>query len=208
MKSVLLKAVVATSLVASFVCADGAFVGFEAGYDKSSLKDKWNDNDPAYSYSNKYKDGQFGLGVKGGYDFGMFRAYGEYFYKFKAKDDIVDEDDDTVELSWKSHNFLVGGDFTPSLTDNFKFALGVYTGVSRINLKAQNPATNESVKQNDTGWIIGGKIGGIYELNQNNEIEFGFKTDYTRYKKHTEEEGNARFTATNTGFYLGYNYKF
>ena len=46
------------------------------------------------------------------------------------------------------------------------------------------------------------------QSNQNNEIEFGFKTDYTRYKKHTEVEGNARFTATNTGFYLGYNFKF
>lgn len=116
MKSVLLKAVVATSLVASFACADGAFVGFETGYSKSSLKYKWSDNNSDYSESDKFKGGAFGLGVKGGYDFGMFRAYGEYIYKFKAKDDIVDEDGDTVELSWKSHNFLIGGDFTLSLT--------------------------------------------------------------------------------------------
>lgn len=191
MKSMLVKAALATSLVASFACAEGAFIGFEAGYDKSSLKET----------DVKFKDGRFGLGVKGGYDFGMFRAYGEYIYKFKAKDDVVDEDG-TFEVSWKNHNFLIGGDFTPSLTDNFKLALGAYTGVSKMNVKVQEE--NESEKLSFTGWVIGAKIGGIYEVNQNNEIEFGFKTDYTKYK----EKEDTKLKATNTGLYLGYNFKF
>ena len=206
MKSVLLKAVVATSLVASFACADGAFVGFETGYSKSSLKYKWSGDNPDDSESLKFKGGAFGLGVKGGYDFGMFRAYGEYIYKFKAKDDIVYEDGDTEKVSWKSHNFLIGGDFTPSLTNNFKLALGAYTGVSKIKVKSEDSDGDDTLSK--TGWIIGGKIGGIYEINQNNEVEFGVKTDYTKYKKETDEDGTGKLSATNTGFYLGYNYKF
>ena len=206
MKSVLVKAVLASSLVASFACADGAFVGIETTYDRSSLSEKttWDGG----SQTNKFKDGQFGLGIKGGYDFGMFRAYAEYIYKFKAKDSIIDEDDDTVEVSWKNHNFLLGGDFTPSLSENFKFLVGAYTGISRLNAKASNPATGESEKTNDTGWIIGGKVGGIYEVNQNSEIEFGLKADYTRYKKHSDEEDSWRLTSKNAGLYLGYNFKF
>ncbi|WP_314071065.1 hypothetical protein [Campylobacter showae] len=43
-------------------------------------------------------------------------------------------------------------------------------------------------------------MGGEYSLDANNAIELGFKADKTFYSYNTKE--------TNTGFYLGYTYKF
>ncbi|MBQ3675663.1 MAG: porin family protein, partial [Campylobacter sp.] len=72
----LAKLVLASSLVASCAFAEGVFVGVVGGYNfQAEVQTK--DTDVTI----KDKQGFFGL--KGGYDFGAYRAYGQYNYNLK-----------------------------------------------------------------------------------------------------------------------------
>lgn len=198
MRNSTLKICLVASMVCSFALADGAFIGVESDYSfKSNLKMKFNDGG-----KDTFKKAQAGIGIKGGYDFDMYRVYGSYVYDFQTSKTIVDEDGDSLKLKWLTHKFIVGADYTPSITDNFKLAVGPYTGYSRLKLK-----DSEGTKVNTNGWIIGAKLGGIYSIDKNNELEFGFKTDITDYKKVSKIDLKD-VKETNYGLYIGYNYKF
>ena len=74
--------------------------------------------------------------------------------------------------------------------------------------------------------MFGLKLGAIYELNKNNELEFGFKFDTANYKDKDTAISSAIGTdeiygynvdstrsikdikRTNMGVFVGYNYKF
>ena len=132
MKNCVLKSVLALSLAGSFALAQGGFVGVEGGYDFSS---KLKDNDGL-----SFKDNRPNLGIKGGYDFDVARVYGGYFYHTEAKDNFNYTDDGVkhdVSIKWTTHKFVVGGDYTPAITDNFKLIAGLYTGISVVNFKAR-----------------------------------------------------------------------
>ncbi|MBR6952804.1 MAG: hypothetical protein IKH66_03185 [Campylobacter sp.] len=199
------KLVLASSLMANFASANSVFVGFDGVYNiKSELELD------AGNVSGKIKDSTFGLGLKVGYDFDLFRVYGEYLYKTKAKDSYSDNDGESL-YEWNAHQFLIGADYTPRLMENFKFVLGAYTGISRLNYEISTTDIvlgNYDDKVNKTGWLLGAKIGGIYELNSNNEIEFGVKGDYVNYGSVSDYDGSLDFTEMNYGLYLGYNFKF
>ncbi|TWO21598.1 outer membrane beta-barrel protein [Campylobacter hyointestinalis] len=198
MRNSTLKICLVASMVCSFALAEGAFIGVESDYSfKSNLKMKFNDGG-----KDTFKKAQAGIGIKGGYDFDMYRVYGSYVYDFQTSKTIVDEDGDSLKLKWLTHKFIVGADYTPSITDNFKLAVGPYTGYSRLKLK-----DSEGTKANTNGWIIGAKLGGIYSIDKNNELEFGFKTDRTDYKKVSKIDLKD-VKETNYGLYIGYNYKF
>ncbi|MBR8461799.1 porin family protein [Campylobacter sp. faydin G-140] len=187
---ILVRAALIGSLVCSVALADGAFVGFGGDYSfKSTLKDDEN---------NKLSDGQFGLNLKAGYDFDIFRIYGEYGYDLKTSKESEDS-----KFSWKKHNFLVGADYTPAINDSFKIAFGAYTGLSSNRLTEEFNGDKNQAMLN--GWVLGAKVGGIYSFDTHNEIEFGYKFDRTDYKK-SEEYGDTK--ETNHGIYIGYNYKF
>ena len=207
MKSSLAKLILASSLVANLAFAEGAFVGFDGVASKTQIELK-----DDFSNSYKMKDTAFGLGIKGGYDFDAFRVYGEYIYGFGADQkwgDEIEYGKDKIT----THQFLIGADYTPRLSESFKLVFGAYTGASVLKIKGDWTDTNMGEsgtgKWNKTGWLIGGKIGGIYELNSNNELEFGFKTDYTSYGKRTDEDNDSiKIKGSNYGLYLGYNFKF
>lgn len=208
-KSKILVAALTASACVSVAVADGAYMGVEADYSfKSNLKAKIENE------TFKIKDGQAGLGLKAGYDFGVWRAYGAYIHDFKASKNDSDNGSRWKDM-WKTHKFLVGADYTPQIASGFKAVVGAYTGLSI--LKFQNDwsdmdatgAVTDSGSDKDSfkGWIIGAKVGGIYEINANNEIEFGYKFDRTDYGKSNELE-ISDLKETNHGIYLGYNYKF
>lgn len=209
LKSKILVAAVAASVCVSAAMAEGAYIGVEADYSfKSNLEMKFADGDY------KADDGQAGLGLKAGYDFGAFRAYGAYIYDFEAS---KNGSDDTGFWShkWKTHKFLVGADYTPEITSGFKVVVGTYTGLSILKMEAPwadvdaTGAITGSGKDNESfkGWVIGAKVGGIYEINAHNEIEFGYKFDRTDYDKSSKLE-ISDMKEKNHGIYLGYNYKF
>ena len=194
MKSSFLKASMIACAVCSFAMAEGAFIGYEGGYSFASNVKLSEANDGA-----RLRKGQFNSGVKAGYDFDSFRAYGAYFYSFQTKKQI-ENDDDRFTVKWKKHSLLAGVDYTPSITEDIKLVLGGYTGVSRLLISRDDT----DHKFYDTGFVLGAKFGAEYLLDENNILEAGMKTDYTFYKA----DDVSKVRESNIGLYVGYTYKF
>ena len=201
MKNCVLKGVLALSLASSFALAQGGFVGVEGGYDFSS-KLKAKDGISA-------KDSRPNIGIKGGYDFGVARVYGGYFYHTEAKDNksgALANISGNLDTKWTTHKFVVGGDYTPTIANNFKLIAGLYTGVSVINYKANfnSNTVRATYDLTKSGWLIGTRLGAEYSFDGHNAIEFGIKADKSWY--HAEEFDDLK--STDIGAYLGYTYKF
>ena len=194
MKSSFLKASMIACAVCSFAMAEGAFIGYEGGYSFASNVKLSEANDGA-----RLRKGQFNSGIKAGYDFDNFRAYGAYFYNFQTKKELED-DGEKYTIKWNKHSFLAGADYTPSITEDIKLVLGGYTGVSRLLISRDDT----DHKFYDTGFVLGAKFGAEYLLDQNNILEAGMKTDYTFYKA----DDVSRVRESNIGLYVGYTYKF
>ena len=194
MKSSFLKASMIACAVCSFAMAEGAFIGYEGGYSFASNVKLSEANDGA-----RLRKGQFNSGIKAGYDFDNFRAYGAYFYNFQTKKELED-DGEKYTIKWNKHSFLAGADYTPSITKDIKLVAGGYTGVSRLSI------TRDDVNKKfyDTGFVLGAKFGAEYLLDQNNILEAGMKTDYTFYKA----DDVSKVRESNIGLYVGYTYKF
>ena len=194
MKNVVLKVALGLSLASAAALAQGAFVGVEGDYSFGSKLTAKGDDD-------SIKKAQPGLGLKAGYDFDVARVYGAYIYDFEAKKSLGDKDGPTIK--WNTHKFIVGADYTPSLAKDLKLVLGGYTGFSKLKVKGGDAKTPmESVSTN--GWILGAKVGAEYSIDENNAVEFGLKTDRTKYRAIDD----AKIEETNLGLYLGYTYKF
>ncbi|WP_299086660.1 hypothetical protein [uncultured Campylobacter sp.] len=209
MKNKILIAAFAAAACVSVGSSEGLLLGIEGDYSfKSSITSKWTDED--YSDTDKDSKGQAAIGFKGGYDFGIARAYGEYMYDFKTSKSGSDEYGN-FKHEWSKHNLLVGGDFTPEITNGFKLVAGAYTGVSFLKYKDSYndfDGTSGSASKTAPGWVIGARLGGLYSFDEHNEIEFGYKADYTRYKASKLDEDLDKVYETNHGLYLGYNFKF
>ena len=199
MKNVVLKVALGLSLASAAALAQGAFVGVEGDYSFNSNLTAKSDNGKS-----KAKKAQPGLGIKAGYDFDVARVYGAYIYDFKVKKTANDEDKSVAE--WKTHKFIVGADYTPSVAKDLKLVLGGYTGFSKLKIKGGDAETPmESASTN--GWILGAKVGAEYSINENNAVEFGLKADRTKYRSIAKYD-NAKIKETNIGLYMGYTYKF
>ena len=199
MKNVVLKVALGLSLASAVALAQGAFVGFEGDYSFNSNLTAKSDNGKS-----KAKKAQPGLGIKAGYDFDVARVYGAYIYDFQAKKSLGDEDGTIIK--WKTHKFIVGADYTPSVAKDLKLILGGYTGFSKLKLDVFD-IYDGSEKGNATGWILGAKVGAEYSINENNAVEFGLKADRTDYGK-INKFNLVDIKETNLGLYMGYTYKF
>ena len=134
----------------------------------------------------------------------MARVYGAYIYDFQAKKSLGDEDGTIIK--WKTHKFIVGADYTPSVAKDLKLILGGYTGFSKLKLDVFD-IYDGSEKGNATGWILGAKVGAEYSINENNAVEFRLKADRTDYGK-INKFNLVDIKETNLGLYMGYTYKF
>ena len=199
MKNVVLKVALGLSLASAAALAQGAFVGFEGDYSFNSNLTAKSDNGKS-----KAKKAQPGLGIKAGYDFDVARVYGAYIYDFQAKKSLGDEDGTIIK--WKTHKFIVGADYTPSVAKDLKLVLGGYTGFSKLKMDVFD-THDGSEKGNATGWILGARVGVEYSINENNAVEFGLKADRTDYGK-INKFNLVDIKETNVGLYMGYTYKF
>ena len=200
MKNCVLKSVLALSLASSFALAEGGFVGLEGGYDFSSK---------ITSEGDGLKDNRPNIGIKGGYDFDVARVYGGYFYHTEAKDNksgALANISGNLDTKWTTHKFVVGGDYTPTIANNFKLIAGLYTGVSVINLKShvKNNKAWATYDLTQSGFLFGTRLGAEYSFDGHNAIEFGVKADRSWYDADYAED----LKATDIGAYLGYTYKF
>ena len=209
MKNKILIAAFAAAACVSVGSSEGLLLGIEGDCSfKSSLTAKWSEDGDSGTV--KDHKGQAAIGFKAGYDFGIARAYGEYMYDFKVTKNGSDEDGD-FKHSWNKHSLLVGGDFTPEITNSFRLVAGAYTGVSFLKYKDSYndfSGDSDSISKTVPGWVIGARLGGLYSFDEHNEIEFGYKADYTRYKASKLGEDIDKAYETNHGLYLGYNFKF
>ena len=204
------------------------------------------------SISHDASDSSPNFGLKVGYDLDFMRVYGGFIHNFKAKDSYKKQAyvyhdyfyrivNATIqkEFEFESNDFVIGADWTPKFALaglDFKGILGAYTGYSKSNIKV-----NRSLQYTDSGnaytesenfefdtnaFLFGLKLGAIYELNKNNELEFGFKFDTVSYKNKDTAISSAIGTdgiygynvdstrsikdvkRTNMGVFVGYNYKF
>ena len=199
MKNVVLKVALGLSLASAAALAQEAFVGVEGDYSFNSNLTAKSDNGKS-----KAKKAQPGLGIKAGYDFDVARVYGAYIYDFQAKKSLGDEDGTIIK--WKTHKFIVGADYTPSVAKDLKLVLGGYTGFSKLKMDVFD-THDGSEKGNATGWILGAKVGAEYSINENNAVEFGLKADRTDYGK-ISKFNLVDIKETNLGLYMGYTYKF
>ena len=199
MKNVVLKVALGLSLASAAALAQGAFVGVEGDYSFNSNLTAKSDNGKS-----KAKKAQPGLGIKAGYDFDVARVYGAYIYDFQAKKSLGDEDGTIIK--WKTHKFIVGADYTPSVAKDIKLILGGYTGFSKLKMDVFD-THDGSEKGNATGWILGARVGAEYSINENNAVEFGLKADRTDYGKISKFD-MIDAKETNIGLYMGYTYKF
>ena len=230
-----LGALVASSITSS-ACAnwyDGVFVGAEANYNiKSKLKAHYNVQITNAVGDFDTDNGQFGLGLKVGYDLDFMRVYGAINHNFEAKSDsaISAYSSFDEKPKWSGNDFILGADWTPKFSlggVDFKGILGAYGGLSYLDLKynAVNNAPGGDTFKFDSsldGFVYGAKFGAIYELNKMGEVEFGFKFDNAKYGNENlsfvvcnygncttingMEVSNAK--RTNLGLFVGYNYKF
>ena len=199
MKNVVLKVALGLSLASAAALAQGAFVGVEGDYSFGSNLTAKSDNGKS-----KAKKAQPSLGIKAGYDFDVARVYGAYIYDFQAKKSLGDEDGTIIK--WKTHKFIVGADYTPSVAKDLKLVLGGYTGFSKLKMDVFD-THDGSEKGNATGWILGARVGAEYSINENNAVEFGLKADRTDYGK-INKFNLVDIKETNVGLYMGYTYKF
>ena len=208
--------IVATAILSSGATAKGLFVGVEGALLRSQVE-----LEAFLNQLDDPKDTSMELGLKAGYDFDTFRILGGYSYRsqgsqkynLRSGNDFNDFIDG--EFSWQTNNIFLGVNYTPSLSNNFKLSLGAYTGLSigkgeftgQAQFTAQNRNGTYRREYSDNsvtkvGSILGGNLGAIYEVVENNEIEFGIKGDYQT--TNITEYNNI----INYGLYVGYNYKF
>ena len=207
-------AIAATAILSSSAAAQGGFVGVEGALLQSQLK-------LDYPFSNLLddpKDTSMELGLKGGYDFDTFRIWGGLSLRTAGSqiyNSNLTNGSDTVKINgkfiWQTNNILLGVNYTPPLNYKYKLSLGAYTGLSIVkgefngqaeSLNASGPYTLGYHSKSGVGNLFGAKLGGIYEVDRNNEIEFGIKGDYQTTT--IDEYNNIR----NYGLYIGYNLKF
>ncbi|MBR2156720.1 MULTISPECIES: outer membrane beta-barrel protein [unclassified Campylobacter] len=194
----LAKLILASSLVASCAFAEGAFIGVGGGY---------NFNAEFQTEDDLSIDGNQGVfSVKGGYDFGSYRSYAQYNYNSKYSEEVsVTQGGQTTLLGkaeFSGHEFVVGVDFTPALSENFKLSVGPYAGLSLLKATAADQTGSES--QTQKGFIVGGKAGVIFDFGAG-EIEAGVKADKAW---HSGQDGWVDIDKTTLGAYAGYNFKF
>ncbi|MBR1374622.1 MAG: hypothetical protein IJ566_00880 [Cardiobacteriaceae bacterium] len=218
------------SMGIALLCANAAaevFVGIGGDLTYSKLKDRQNQTIleiPAYgnaaavnhtSDKNSVSGSRLGWNAKVGYDFFQYRAYLSYQYNSKTKETYWGDlwfDDGSKK--WKSQDYIIGADYTPSFNERWKGLFGVYLGKSSLKLGGD-------YSYKTSGFLYGAKIGGIYNIDQRQALEMGFKLDRTSYKakdiysygyatptSNFTIHNSSKLKTNNYGLFLNYTYSF
>ncbi|MDY6056655.1 MAG: hypothetical protein SPI60_02475 [Campylobacter lanienae] len=205
-------AIAATAILSSSAAAQGGFIGAEGALLQSQLKLDY----PFLNQLDDPKDSSMELGLKAGYDFDTFRIWGGLSLRTAGSqiyNSNLTNGSDTGSINgkfiWQTNNILLGVNYTPPLNYKYKLSLGAYTGLSIVKGEFNGEVTSSNVanalgydSKSGIGNLFGAKLGAIYEVDKNNEIEFGIKGDYQTTT--IDEYNNIR----NYGLYIGYNLKF
>lgn len=225
MGSFILKYIILLSL--GFVVANassGYFIGVGSGINHSYIKE---------GNADVISDNNLGLSAKIGYIYDDNHRF-SFAYKYNAKltgDGSYDIKINGYDLGkaksnykFTSHNFLLGYDYTPQINSNLRALAGVFAGYSLGVLDVSNSLIKEvanAVPNILDGFSYGAKLGVIYEVDSNWDIELGGKIMQTIYNNkeidlsfshngatYKIENEPLKLKQLDTGIYFGVNYKF
>ncbi|RKO64379.1 hypothetical protein CKA54_05690 [Campylobacter sp. P255] len=215
MKLKIFSLVACVALASNLALADensGLLLGVDAGWFHTKVK---SDIEHSQKKSVKFNGDLEGnipvFGLKIGYRLNEnHRLYGAYNYSSELSD-VINVSRLKIDGEFTTHKFLLGYDFTPKIFEKTRAVLGLYGGYARTDMTLKTSLL--SISQDFDGYTYGAKIGALYELNQANEIEFGFKAEQTHYNTRNFYQSTVGSNfydpkQTNYGLYLGYTYKF
>lgn len=187
------KALFAGAIVCSGAFASDTYISLEGALVKSKLS--------ADGASIKGTPGQ--IGIKAGVDNENYRIWGGYFYQKAFKHHFSDTTSSS-RSKFSYHKFLVGADYTPAISDNLRGIVGVDVGFSMLNHKVDAVLNNVRTHESGTKFAptIGFGLGILFDINENNQVEFGTRAEFASYKL------DERLKASHYGIYAAYNYKF
>ncbi|MGP1579920.1 MAG: hypothetical protein ACTTH5_02705 [Wolinella sp.] len=225
-----IRNLVLATLFASGVMAaeNGIFVGVDAGLVSSKNKIKSSMIDPAQpnapllpENSSSLKDSAFEATLKVGYHFdSMHRVYLAYAINSgKDKKDFKNLYAPIALKLEKNSKLLLGYDYTPELASMWRGVMGIYAGIlyrdTKMTVVDPYQDLNQSATTKSSGGLFGWKLGAIYEVAKNSDIEFGMKFESVSMGNKTARDSQnailARFDKqkqSNIGLYAGYVYKF
>lgn len=215
MKKLVAKVVLA-SVCASMAMAGGAFVGVDGEYLlNSKIKYDYKETSGGTTTSSSYniKTSPIGIGLRAGYDFDKYRIYGKFNYFLEDSSDQFFNNSTASTADVSFYEFVVGADYIRPISKEVKLQVGGYTGVSAAFIEMQEVGVVGSNTFGLPGWVLGAKVGGIYDLDKTGAVEFGLRLDYTKYAgTETTASGGDKttedFKRTNLGLFVGYTYKF
>ncbi|MDR0407996.1 MAG: hypothetical protein LBH45_03660 [Campylobacteraceae bacterium] len=202
---------------ASAAKKSGLFIGLEGGFALSwTYLDTILVDDDGDKYSgyiideyDDYSDSVFNYGVKAGWYFrdSDMRVYAMFEKNTKAEDTDYD-----IKFSNEITKVLIGYDAAVvKISENSRLLTGVNLGYAKL----KSIVGDHSASYN--GIDFGGKVGILYDINNNNEIEFGLKVNCSVFEEKKAGErkiGNTYYDVdilpiqVKAGLYVGYNYKF
>ncbi|MGP1579919.1 MAG: hypothetical protein ACTTH5_02700 [Wolinella sp.] len=128
---------------------------------------------------------------------------------------------DTITVKFKeTSKFLLGYDYTPELVSMWRGVAGIYAGFLRRDVSLRmvdtpNPHLPTDVAVKSSGNLLGLKLGAIYEVAKNSDIEFGMKFESASMGNKSDKDKDDIMVVTfsnqkqsNIGLYAGYVYKF
>lgn len=206
LKKKLLGSAVGLCLLSSCALADensGFYLGLEGGYIHSAYKQVLTDIVTGVSLTSPTESlNGFNLGAKLGYRF--TENHRMYFNIGSDMGLSIPDDGGDVDIS--TMRYILGYDFTPSITDSFRGVLGLYAGYTTLKTKFNFLGATENINY---GGVVGGvKVGAMYEINANNELELGLKYEGMNLENTTELALKSEPKPTNLHLYVGYAYRF
>ncbi|EAK0436345.1 porin family protein [Campylobacter lari] len=213
MRLKLFSLVASVALVSNLALADensGLLLGIDAGWFHTKVKSDLDNTKNNKKFNGDLEGDIPVFGLRVGYRFSEnHRFYGAYNYSSEFSD-VINTPRFKIDGEFTTHKFLLGYDFTPKIFEKTRAVLGVYGGYARTDMTLKTSFL--SLSQDFDGYTYGAKIGALYELNQANEIEFGFKAEQSHYNTRNFSTANSSNfydpKQTNYGLYLGYTYKF
>ena len=128
---------------------------------------------------------------------------------------------DTITVKFKeTSKLLLGYDYTPELASMWRGIAGIYAGSLRRDVSLRmvdtpNPHLPTDVAVKSSGNLLGLKLGAIYEVAKNSDLDFGMKFESASMGNKSDKDKDNIMTVTfsnqkqsNIGLYAGYVYKF
>lgn len=144
------------------------------------------------------------FGIKGGYDFGKYRVYGEINHNFEAKIQEIKTYGGKITTKMSSNEFIGGVDYYLQKIDNIRLFVGAFAGFENREVRTDYSGRGGSYSgpgSTDTSFMLGAKFGGIYPINRNGDLEFGARLDKPFIS-------GSEFSDIKLAAFVGYTYKF